>query len=92
MMKMKNVVIKKLDQDDILEILLEHFQDSHHEYTFARGELIGGADKDLRFIGVFGKEADQELYTYDLKQIDTVTEFNGDHMFLKINPEFQMPK
>ena len=85
---MEKTNFKKLDEDDLLEIVLEHFQQLETDSEFARGVFIGTAGKNLRFIGLFGKENDQELKKCDLFQLDKDHDFNGDHAFLKNNPEF----
>lgn len=86
----KNINWKKLDSDDILEIILEHFQESEKDCEFARGVLLGTAGKDLRFVGVFGKEIDSQIKNYDLVKLDENIDYNGDHSFLKSNPDFQI--
>jgi len=85
------VIIKKLNQDDILEIILEHFQDIElKNAVVASGDILGTPGKDLRFIGAFGDETCEEIYSYDLEQIDNEYEFNGDHAFLEKNPHFYL--
>ena len=86
----KKINFKKLDADDILEIILEHFQNSEKDCEFAKGILLGTAGKDLRFVGVFGKENDSQLKNYDLIKLDENMDYNGDHSFLKDNPDFQI--
>lgn len=86
----KEIVIKKLNEDDILEILLEHFQENELEdkhIVLTSGIIFGSPGKDLRFIGVFGDEKSEEIFKYDLAKIDKETEFNGDHAFLEKHPE-----
>ncbi len=83
------VFLKKLNEDDMLEILLEHFQDGElNDYPFSRGCILGSPGKDLRFIGVFSKEAETKDYKRDFEDIDNEIDFNGNHKFLKDHPEF----
>ena len=84
-----DVHLKKLDEDDILEILLEHFQDGElNDCPCSRGCILGSPGKDLRFIGVFSKESESNEYKRDFEDIDNEIDFNGDHAFLKEHPEF----
>jgi hypothetical protein len=79
--------IKKLDEDDILEIIIEHFQDGElADFMSAQGCILGEPGKDLRFVGVFSNE--KGLLRNDLEKIDKEMDFNGDHSFLKKHPEF----
>ena len=83
----------KLNEDDILEILLEHYQETVFENSdIARGILLGSPGEDLRFIGIFGEEGDSKILQCDLQGLDEEVEFNGDHSFLVSNPEFQQKK
>ncbi len=84
------LVYKKLDEDDILEIVIEHFQESLSNSEIGRGMLMGSPGEDLRFVGVFGSENDSDVMTCNLREIDKEKEFNGDHAFLKKNPEFHL--
>lgn len=78
----KQHCFKKLDEDDILEILIEHFQDGELEdYISAQGCLLGKPNENLRFIGVFSND-DNEMLQYDLKKLDKEIDFNGDHSTL----------
>jgi hypothetical protein len=86
----KDLVYKKLDEDDITEIIIEYFQETLNNSELGRGILIGNAGKDLRFIGVFGNEDDPKVQMCDLIELDKEKEFNGDHAFLKNNPEFYL--
>ena len=85
----KKINYKKLDEDDILEILLENFQDSK-KTAFGRGVLLGTIGKDLRFVGVFGKVNDEKIRKCNLEEFDRQNDFNGDHKFLKEHPEFEI--
>ncbi len=80
---------KKLNEDDLLEILLEHFQEIEFKTSsFSRAILLGTPGKDLRFISIFGDEDDIELRKCNLEEIDRRCDFNGDHSFLEKNPKF----
>lgn len=83
---MKKYVVKKLDQDDILEILIEHFQDGElKKSSYASANLFGVVGEDLRFVGVFSKDV---LNDIDLQEIDESNDYNGSHQFLKNNKDF----
>jgi len=85
----KDYVVKKLDEDDILEILLKYFPEINDRSTpLSRGILLGKPGEDLRFIGVYGNENDNGFKSLNLKEIDAQYSFNGDHSFLKNNPSF----
>lgn len=77
------MMYKKLDADDILEILVHYYQDSKSEFfEHARGILLGNAEEDnIRFIGVFGKSEDPAVTACDLEELDNQLEYNGDHAF-----------
>lgn len=77
---MKNISkehIKKLNQDDILRILVRHFQEEIGE-SWGYGELLGTPNKDLRFIGIFSTDDNKTPSDYDIEQIDSNTDFNDD--------------
>ena len=87
------VFLKKLNEDDMLEILLEHFQDGElNDYPFSRGCILGSPGKDLRFIGVFSKEAETKDYKRDFEDIDNEIDFNGIISFLRIIRNFYFRK
>ncbi len=89
---MKKICYKKLDEDDILEILIEHFQDDElRGFSKACGCLLGKPGEDMRFIGVFSKSDDQ-IFDLDLEEIDKKIDYNGSHAFLKNHPEFNLDK
>jgi hypothetical protein len=51
---MKNYIVKKLNEDDILEILIEHYYGKEcFHYPNAKAVMLGEPDKDLRFLCVF---------------------------------------
>ena len=85
-MKSKNFI--KLDSDDIMEILLEHYQERFKDSEFAKGIFLGTPENELRFIAVFGKAEDDEICTIDLEKIDQQMDYNGEHAFLRKNPQF----
>ena len=87
----KQIHYKKLNEDDILEIVMEHFlNDEFKDLSCTRCGVLGEPGKDLRFIGVFADEKSMEIFNYDLAKIDAEIDFNGDHSFLKKHPEFQI--
>lgn len=89
-MKQNKVMFKKLDMDDILEILIEYFQDSNEGCQNASGIILGTPNEDLRFIGVFGRLTNSDIEKYDLEEIDKTMDYNGDHAFIKAHPECQL--
>jgi len=83
----KKYKLMKLDEDDILEIVIEYFQRKEKFGCLqARACLMGEVGKDLRFIGVFSDE--EEKIQCDFKKIDMEMEYNGDHSLIKNKPEF----
>jgi hypothetical protein len=87
----KNMVIKKLNEDDILEVLLEYYQEKEcASFPHSRGMLLGIPGEDLRFIGIYGQEDDSSVAECDLSEVDKTTDFNGDHSFLEKNPRFHL--
>ena len=85
---MGNINYIKLDIDDIMEILLEHYQERFQESEFAKGIFLGASDDELRFVAVFGEAEDAEIHDIDLKKIDRQMDYNGEHAFLRNNPDF----
>ena len=84
----------KLDSDDIIEIILEYYQDQLKESQLARGILLGDSNNELRFIGVLGSEKIDynAIDAIDLREVDKTMDYNGDHSFLKKNPQFYIKK
>lgn len=78
----------KLNSDDILEILLEHFQKQFGQCEAAKGIILGTPEKDLRFIGTFGQTWDDDFGNIDLEEVDKQLSCNGDHAFWEAHPEF----
>ena len=78
----------KLNSDDILEILLEHFQEQFDQCEAAKGIILGTPDKDLRFISAFSQTWDNDFDNIDLEKVDKQLSCNGDHPFLEANPDF----
>lgn len=84
------ICYKKLDEDDILEILIEHFQNGElSDFISAHGCILGKPGNDLRFIGVFSKSEKQVPYQ-DLEKLDKEINYNGDHSFLKAHTEYNL--
>jgi len=83
----KSIKYFKLDEDDILEILIEHFQDQYSEFDCARGIIFGNPANDLRFVVVLGEDCDEIIREIDLKEVDKAIEYNGFHSFIKNNPK-----
>lgn len=72
-MKNKEKIVK-LNQDDILRILVTHFQDEIGE-SWGYGELLGTSKEDLRFIGIFRTDVENAPFDYDIEKIDKNTSF-----------------
>ena len=86
---MKKKFVKKLDEDDVLEILIEHFQRGKQKKFIGNARFFGSAGQDLRVVIVLN---DDESENFDLAEIDRNTDFNGDHSFLNNHPEFDLSK
>lgn len=78
----------KLDADDIMEILLEYYQARFDYCELAKGIFLGDVDKELRFVAAFGAADEREMRDVDLLKIDSQMEYNGEHAFLRKNPDF----
>lgn len=86
----KKIFYKKLDEDDILEILIEHFQNGElSDLISAQGCLLGKPGEDLRFIGVFSNK-EYHMIEPDFEKLDKELDYNGDHAFIKNHPEFNL--
>ena len=83
-----NIEYVKLDIDDIIEIILEHFQEQFENSEYAKGIILGSPDNELRFIGAFGNQNNHELAHINLEEIEKNMDYTGDHSFLKNNPDF----
>ena len=76
---MKNTeMIKKLDEDDILRILVTHFQVDNFGESWGHGEFLGTPGKDLRFIGIFRNDLKNLPFHYDVKEVDSSIDFTGE--------------
>lgn len=75
-------LIKKLSQDDILRILVKHFQTGEFGNSWGYGEILGTPDNDLRFIGIFCTDDTKNPSDYDIGQIDSNMDFNDDWYLL----------
>lgn len=71
-------LIKKLNEDDILRILVTHFQVDDFGESWGHGEILGTPGKDLRFIGVFRNDLDNLPFRYDINQIDKTVDFTDE--------------
>ena len=74
----KTELIVKINQDDILRILVTSFQKDDFGESTGHGELLGTPGKDLRFIGIFRNDLDRflEPYDYDINKIDETHDFD----------------
>lgn len=89
----KLIIFKKLNQDDILEIIIEHFWKNECKNLLnGKAAVFGTKDEDLRAVCVFGDLDDSRIDKWDMVQLDKELEFNGDHSFLENNPEFYLTK
>lgn len=88
--KMGKICIKKLDQDDILEIIVEHFLEGEClGLDYARACILGESGKDIRVIVAYANER-EAIENLDFEEIDQNMKYNGDHSFFRENPDFDM--
>lgn len=72
--------IFKFNQDDILEILLEHLGEETEFGTYqSSGMLIGTPGKDLRLIAIIGDLDDMGINHLNLEEIEKEMDYNGTH-------------
>ena len=83
-----NVQYVKLDIDDIIEIVIEHYYNKLDNVNEAKGIILGTPDNELRFVGAFCNNEEATVSNIDLENIDETMEYNGEHSFLKKNPQF----
>ena len=84
---MKNKIIyEKLNEEDILEIVMEYLQKKHDSLPFAKIVILGEIGKDLRCVCALSKKIPSS--DLDLIEVDKKIEFTGDHEFLNQHPEF----
>lgn len=87
-MNIENCVIRKINEDDMLEILTERYMDSGFTGT-ARGLILGAPGVDLRFIGVWGQGLfDEVLDNMDLNKLEKDVDFDSSDVFLEKDPRF----
>ena len=86
----KKIHYVKIDMEDILDILIEHFYSQFEDTDVANGIILGTPDKELRFVGAFSKYEDTQVSDIDLKKLDESMDYNGEHAFLKNNPQFYL--
>ena len=74
----KAELIVKINQDDIMRILVRSFQIGDFGESSGYGELLGTPGKDLRFIGIFRNDMDRfiESFDYDINKIDETHNFD----------------
>lgn len=75
--KRKELIVK-LSTDDIMRILVTHFQKGDFGESFGHGELLGTPGEDLRFIGYFRTDVENAPFDYDINEIDKIYDFTGD--------------
>lgn len=86
---MKKRFVKKLNEDDILEILIEHFQKKKYSKSEGYAKFYGMPGHDLRAVIVVTRESCSDI---DLDEIEKTIEYNGDHFFLSEHSEFDLSK
>lgn len=86
---MKKMFVHKLNEDDILEILIEHFQKGKNKKFAVSAKFFGSSGEDLRAVIVMSKK---HTANFDFEAIEKNTDFNGDHSFLNDHPEFDLSK
>jgi hypothetical protein len=78
--------IFKFNQDDILEILLEHLgEENDFDMYQSSGMLLGTPGKDLRLIVVIGDIDDTGINKLNLEEIEKEVDYNGPHVDLNNN-------
>ena len=85
---MKKIQYMKLDADDIMEILLEYYQEQFEDSECAKGMFLGTPDHELRFVAAFASMENDEICKVDLRNVDKNMDYNGEHSFLRKNPNF----
>jgi hypothetical protein len=76
--------IFKVSEDDIIEILTDHFAEEYGFETYQSVTLIKGTpEEDLRLIAVIGDYDDNEMDDLDLDKLDQKMDFNRSGL----NPE-----
>ena len=80
----KEYIYEKLDEADILEILIEFLQEKH-DLPNAQILLLGERNKDLRCVCALCE--DEHPMNLDLNEVDKQIDFTGDHKWLEQNPE-----
>ena len=86
---MKKMFVKKLNEDDILEILIEHFQEGKYAKSEGCAKIYGLPGQDLRALVVVNHGSHKEI---NLDEIEKNIEYNGDHHFLIGHPEFDLSR
>lgn len=84
---MKNKIIyEKLNEEDILEIVMEYLQEKYNNLPYSNSILLGEVGKDLRCICAISEKIPHS--DLDLIEVDKKIDFTGDHEFLKQHPDF----
>lgn len=74
-----NVKMMKLDEDDICQIVVEHYQEVLKNSTYARSIVLGTPGDDLRLVAVYGERYDERVRDIDLTKIDKLLDYTGYH-------------
>lgn len=66
----------KLEEDDILEIVLNYYQEILDNSGSASGLFLGTSGIDLRMISLYGKLGDNLVESYSLSSLDQRLDYN----------------
>lgn len=72
---MKDEIIIKISEEDILRILVTYFQETEVGESWGFGKLLGTPNKDLHFISVYRKDLENLPVEYDLEELDMHTTY-----------------
>lgn len=77
---MKDAVIAKYSEDDILEIMTEYLAKEHGYGEFcAEAKILGTPGHDLRLVAVIGDPEDRSIQHLKIEEVDEKSQYNGSH-------------
>jgi len=82
-------IVKKLNENDIYSIVIEYLTENEVHLPKLRAVFLGEPSKDLRLVVVYSDDEDK-LKDCSLEEIDKQCDYNGEHSFLKNNPEYHV--
>ena len=81
---MRNPVILKYSEDDILEIVTEYMAEKHKFEEFrSKSIILGTPGIDLRLVAIIAELDDDSIKNINLEELELTVGYNGEHSQIK---------